>query len=69
MITKTILLPVDKAAIIQQRHAEFECHLIELGLASQQRAKVTVLGPDEKMVQLFELIGETVHENKESKKD
>lgn len=64
MIIKTILLPADKASIIQQRHAEFECILSELAVASDNKAKVTVSGPDDKMAQLFELIGETIYGSK-----
>ena len=64
MIIKTILLPIDKASVIQQRHAEFECTLSELAVASDNKAKVTVSGPDDKMAQLFELIGESIYGSK-----
>lgn len=66
MIIKTILLSVDKASTIQQRYAEFECTLSEFIVASGNKAKVTVSGPDDKMAQLFELIGEPVHEYKKN---
>lgn len=66
MIIKTILLPVDKASIIQQRHAEFECTLSELAVASGNKAKVTVSGPNDKMAQLFELIGEHIDGSEEN---
>lgn len=64
MIIKTILLPIDKASVIQQRHAEFECTLSELAVASGNKAKVTVSGPDNKMAQLFELTGESIYGSK-----
>lgn len=64
MIIKTILLPIDKASTVQQRHAEFECTLSELAVASGNKAKVTVSGPDDKMAQLFELIGESIYGSK-----
>lgn len=64
MIIKIILLSVDKASIIQQRHAEFECTLPELAVASGNKAKVTVSGPDNKMAQLFELIRESIYGSK-----
>lgn len=64
MIIKTILLPIDKASIIQQKHAEFECTLSELAIASDNKAKVTVSGPDDRMAQLFELIGEPIYGSK-----
>lgn len=63
MIIKTIL-PIDKASVIQQRHAEFECTLSEFAVASGNKAKVTVSGPDNKMAQLFELIGESIYGSK-----
>ena len=64
MIIKTIPLPIDKASVIQQRHAEFECTLSELAVASGNKAKVTASGPDNKMAQLFELIGESIYGSK-----
>lgn len=64
MIIKTILLLIDKASVIQQRHAEFECTLSELAVASGNKEKVTVSGPDDKMAQLFELIGESIYGSK-----
>lgn len=64
MIIKTIPLPIDKASIIQQRHVEFECTLSELAVASGNKAKVTVSGPNDKMAQLFELIGESIYGSK-----
>lgn len=64
MVIKTILLPIDKASIIQQRHAEFECTLSKFTIVSSNKAKVTVSGPNDKMAQLFELIGESIHESK-----
>ena len=63
MIIKTIF-PIDKASVIQQRHAEFECTLPELAVASGNKAKVTVSGPDNKMAQLFELIGKSIYGSK-----
>ena len=66
MIIKTILIPTDKAAIIQQLYAEFECQLSEVAIASGNKAKVTVSGPDEKMAQLFDLIGENVYASKKN---
>ena len=58
MTIKTILLPTDKAAFIQQHCAEYDCVLIEIGVAGNNSAKVTVQGDDENVKRLFNEIGE-----------
>lgn len=58
MITKTILLPVDKAAFIQKNVAEYGCDLVEIAVAGNNSAKVTVTGEDENVKKLFDEIGE-----------
>lgn len=58
MITKTILLPVDKAAFIQKNAAEYGCDLVEIAVAGNNSAKVTVTGEDENVKKLFDEIGE-----------
>ena len=58
MTIKTILLPTDKAAFIQQHCAEYGCTLIEIGVAGNNSAKVTVQGDDENVKRLFDQIAE-----------
>lgn len=58
MILKTILLPVDKAAFIQKNAAEYGCDLVEIAVAGNNSAKVTVTGEDENVKKLFDQIGE-----------
>ena len=58
MTIKTILLPVDKAAFIQKNAAEYGCNLVELAVAGNNSAKVTVSGKDENVKKLFDEIGE-----------
>lgn len=58
MTIKTELLPTEKAAFIQQHCAEYNCTLVELGVAGNNTAKVTVSGPDEDIKRLFDEIGE-----------
>lgn len=58
MTIKTILLPVEKAAFIQKNAAEYGCNLVELAIAGNNSAKVTVTGEDENVKKLFDEIGE-----------
>ena len=58
MTIKTILLPVEKAAFIQQNASEYGCNLVELAIAGNNSAKVTVTGEDENVKKLFDEIGE-----------
>lgn len=58
MTTKTTLLPTDKAAFVQEHCAEYGCTLIEIGVAGNNSAKVTVQGDDENVKRLFDKIAE-----------
>lgn len=58
MTIKTILLPVDKAAFIQNNAAEYGCNLVGIAVAGNTSAKVTVSGENENMKKLFDQIGE-----------
>ena len=58
MIHITIILPAEKAGIVQARHADFDCVIQEIGIASNKTARVSLVGPEDKMKELFELIGE-----------
>ena len=58
MTIKTILLPVEKAAFIQKNAAEYGCNLVELAIAGNNSAKVTVTGEDHNVKKLFDEIGE-----------
>lgn len=58
MTIKTILLPVEKAAFIQKNAAEYGCNLVELAIAGNNSAKVTVTGEDDNVKKLFDEIGE-----------
>ena len=58
MTIKTILLPVEKAAFVQKNAAEFGCKLVELAIAGNSSAKVTVTGEDDNVKKLFDEIGE-----------
>lgn len=58
MTIKTILLPVEKAAFVQKNAAEYGCNLVELAIAGNNSAKVTVTGEDENVKKLFDEIGE-----------
>lgn len=58
MTIKTILLPVEKAAFIQKNADEYGCNLVELAIAGNNSAKVTVTGEDENVKKLFDEIGE-----------
>lgn len=55
---KTILLPNEKAAFIQKHVTEFGCELVEIAVAGNDSAKVTVRGETENVKRLFEQIGE-----------
>lgn len=58
MTIKTILLPVEKAVFIQKNCAEYGCTLVEIAVAGNNSAKVTVQGDDENVKRLFNEIGE-----------
>ena len=58
MTIKTILLPVEKAAFVQKNAAEYGCNLVELAVAGNNSAKVTVTGEDDNVEKLFDEIGE-----------
>lgn len=58
MTIKTIILPAEKAKAIQERHADFNCQLTEITIASGNQAKITVTGDDDDVKALFESIGE-----------
>lgn len=58
MTFKTILLPVEKAAFIQKNAAEYGCELVEIAVAGDNKAKVTVTGEEENIKKLFDEIGE-----------
>lgn len=58
MTIKTILLPVEKAAFVQKNAAEYGCNLVEIAVAGNNSAKVTVTGEDDNVKKLFNEIGE-----------
>lgn len=58
MTIKTILLPVEKAGFIQKNAAEYGCNLVELAVAGNNSAKVTVTGEDDNVKKMFDEIGE-----------
>ena len=58
MTIKTILLPVEKAAFVQKNAAEYGCNLVEIAVAGNNSAKVTVTGEDDSVKKLFDEIGE-----------
>lgn len=58
MTIKTILLPVEKAAFVQKNAADYGCNLVELAVAGNNSAKVTVTGEDDNVKKLFDEIGE-----------
>lgn len=58
MTIKTILLPVEKAAFVQKNAAEYGCNLVELAVAGNNSAKVTITGEDDNVKKLFDEIGE-----------
>lgn len=60
MTYKTVLLPVEKAAKIQDTAGDFNCTLLNVAVATNNHARVSVSGNDEDMKALFESIGETV---------
>ena len=60
MIHKTVLLPVEKAVKIQNTAKDFNCTVLNIAVAGQDTARVSVSGDDDDMKALFESIGETV---------
>lgn len=64
MITKTALLPVEKAAQIQNTIGDFHCILQGIALAPKDMAQVVVVGDENNVKALFESIGESVNDEK-----
>lgn len=60
MIHKTVLLPVEKAAKIQDNAKDFNCTLLNIAVATNNHARVSVSGDDDDMKALFESIGESL---------
>ena len=60
MIHKTVLLPVEKVVKIQNTANDFNCAVLNIAVAGQDTARVSVSGDDDDMKALFESIGETV---------
>lgn len=60
MIDKTVLLPVEKAVKIQDTARDFNCALLNVAVATNNHARVSVCGDDDDMKALFESIGETL---------
>lgn len=60
MIHKTVLLPVEKASKIQNTAKDFNCVVLNIAVAGQNTARVSVSGDDDNMKALFESIGESV---------
>lgn len=60
MIHKTVLLPIEKAVKIQDTAGDFNCTLLNVAVATNNHARVSVSGDDDDMKALFESIGETV---------
>ena len=60
MIHKTVLLPIEKAAKVQQTAKDFNCVVLNVAVSSNNNARVSVSGDDDDMKALFESIGESV---------
>lgn len=60
MIHKTVLLPVEKVVKIQNTAKDFNCAVLNIAVAGQDTARVSVSGDDDDMKALFESIDETV---------
>lgn len=60
MIHKTVLLPVEKAVKIQNTANDFNCSVLNIAVAGQDTARVSVSGDDDDMKALFESIDESV---------
>lgn len=60
MIHKTVLLPVKKAAKMQQTAKDFNCVVLNVAVSSNNNARITVSGDDDDMKALFESIGESL---------
>lgn len=58
MTIKTVLLPTEKAAFVQSHASEYGCTLTDSAVASNNTAKVTVVGDDKSIKKLFDEIGE-----------
>lgn len=60
MIHKTVLLPVEKVVKIQNTANDFNCTVLNIAVAGQDTARVSVSGDDDDMKALFESIDESV---------
>ena len=61
MITKTIIISTADAAILWDKQSEFGCEITESKPFSAYSFKVTASGPEDKMVDFFNLIGERIY--------
>ena len=57
MIIKTILLPIEKAVILQNQCSEYECTVIR-SLAAENKIRVTISGKEKDVNKLLALIDE-----------
>ena len=57
---------MEKAATIQKRAKEFDCVVLNVAVSANNSAQVSVTGPDDKMVELFELVGEHIDGSEEN---
>lgn len=55
-MTRTEIIPTQKAGQIQRTAADFDCELVELGITGNDMAKVTVAGDEENVERLFKSI-------------
>jgi len=60
MVHKTVLLPIEKAAQVQQTAKDFNCVVLNVAVSSNNNARISVTGEEEDMKALFESIGETL---------
>lgn len=57
---------MEKAAILQKRAEEFGCTFLNVAVSVNRSAQVSISGPDNKMAELFELIGEHIDGSEEN---
>lgn len=57
MTIKTILLPAEKSACIQENATKYGCNVIDI-VSKKESDKITVTGEDENVKKLFDEIGE-----------
>jgi hypothetical protein len=55
-MTRTEIIPTQKAGQIQRTAADFDCELIELGISGNNMAKVTVSGDEQDVERIFKSI-------------